>query len=127
MKTHMLLCFLDGNAGHFGEDSLLGEAVVPPFTPARQMYEGDTSALRGGTVGVSRSGASTDFAWSVDFPTVKATGPAQGHARFAPASVLRLGGLQPWVVIPLLDAAVTTPGGGRELWSWRPTSRSDEA
>jgi hypothetical protein len=111
MKTHMLLCFIDGNAGRFGDASFAGEAVVPPFTPARQMYKSDPEVMAGTAVGVSRSGAGTDFAWSFDYPTVKATAPGGGHARFAPASVVTLGDLQLWVVIPLLDASVAAPAG----------------
>jgi hypothetical protein len=110
IKSHLLLCFLDGNAGHFGEDTFPDEVVVPPFTPARQLYERDFDSIHA-AIGVSRSGASTDFAWSFGFPAVKATGPGEGHARFAPATVLTLGALQLWIVLPLLDAAVSAPEG----------------
>lgn len=109
MKTHMLLCYIDGNADHFGDDDFGGEYVIPPVTPARQLYEGDEESLRRAAVGLAKSAARTDFAWSFGFPTVKAKEP--GAARFAPATVLTLGSLQIWVVTPLLDASVSAPSG----------------
>lgn len=109
MKTHMLLCYIDGNADRFGDDGFDGEYVVPPVTPAREMYEGDEESLRRAGVGLARCSAQTDFAWAFGFPTVRTTGPGGGHARFAPASVLTVGSLQLWVVIPLRDASVSIP------------------
>lgn len=107
MKTHMLLCYIDGNADHFGDDAFDQECVVPPVTPARGLYEGDVESLRRAAVGLAKSASRADFAWSFGFPTVKAKEP--GAARFAPATVLTLGSLQIWVVTPLLDASVGAP------------------
>lgn len=114
LKTHMILCFLDGNAGRFGDEDLEEEYVVPPFTAARQMYEGDENVYRTSVVGVSRSTAPSDFIWSFGFPNVRASDGVKGHARFAPATVLTVGDLQLWIVIPLADAAdVYAPDGVR--------------
>jgi hypothetical protein len=75
MKSHMLLCFIDGNASRFGDQDFVGEYVVPPFTPARGMYEGDEELiLNRAAVGVSRSGAAQDFMWTFGFPTVTGDG-----------------------------------------------------
>ena len=84
---------------------------MPPYTPAREMYEGDEDLiLERAAVGVSRSGASRDFVWTFGFPTVVGNGPP-GRVRFAPATILTVGKLQLWVVTPLLDADVSAPVG----------------
>lgn len=111
LKTHMLLCFIDGNAGRFGDDTLTGEYVVPPVTPAKALYKGDLNVLESCIVGVGRSASRTDFAWSFGFPLVTAPGGVKGHPRFAPLSIVTVGSLQLWVVIPLLPAQVTMPAG----------------
>lgn len=68
MKTQMLLCYIDGNAARFGDDDFTGEYVIPPSTPARQMYAGDDDTVLNRTaVGISKSGAASDFIWSFDF------------------------------------------------------------
>jgi hypothetical protein len=108
IKTHVLLCFIDGNAGRFGDESLTEEYVVPPATPARQLYEGGADAVEGAVIGLARSHALPDFAWAFGFPTVKAA-PGSGNGRFAPATALTLGTLQIWVTAPLLDARVRLP------------------
>ncbi len=111
LKSHMLLCFIDGNAARFGDEDFAGDYVVPPYTTAREMYEGDEDLiLERAAVGISRSGASRDFVWTFGFPTVVGNGPP-GRARFAPATILTVGELQLWVVTPLLDADVTAPVG----------------
>jgi hypothetical protein len=111
MKSHMLLCFIAGNASHFGEDDFPGEYVVPPFTPAREMYEDDEDLiLNRSAVGIARSGGSRDFIWTFGFPTAKGGGPP-GSVRFAPATILTVGNLQLWVVTPLRDAEVSAPTG----------------
>lgn len=114
LKTHMLLCFIEGNAGHFGDDNFKEECVVPPVTPVKALYQGDLSAIGRCTVGVSRSASQTNFAWSFGYPKVTAPGGVKGHPRFAPLSVLTVGGLQLWTVVPLLPAQVTTPAGVQE-------------
>lgn len=113
LKTHMLLCFIDGNAGRFGDESFEGEAVVPPVTPAKALYRGDAQILKH-TVGVSRSAAPTAFAWSFGSPASTAPGGIKGHPRFAPVSIVTVGGLQLWNVTPLLPARVTVPIGVQE-------------
>ncbi len=109
LKTHMLLCFIDGNAAHFGDDSFKGPCVVPPVTPAKAVYRGDLATIRSSTVGVSRSTASTSFAWSFGDPTTTAPGGIKGHSKFAPVSIVTLGALQLWVTTPLLPARVVLP------------------
>ncbi len=111
LKTHMLLCFIEGNAGRFGEDTFTGEYVVPPVTPAKALYKGDHNALAHCVVGVTRSTSRTDFAWSFGTPSVTAPGGVKGHPRFAPVSIVTVGSLQLWVVVPLLPARVTMPAG----------------
>ncbi|MGL5824636.1 MAG: hypothetical protein ACRCYU_07345 [Nocardioides sp.] len=44
IKTHMLLCYIDGNADHFDDDSFQEEYVVPPATPARHLYDDRVNA-----------------------------------------------------------------------------------
>jgi hypothetical protein len=111
LKTHMLLCFIEGNAGHFGDDTFSGEYVVPPVTQAKALYGRDLEVLERCTVGVSRSTSTTDFAWSFGYPLVTAPGGIKGHPRFAPLSIVTVGSLQLWVVVPILPARVTMPAG----------------
>ena len=114
LKTHLLLCFIEGNAGRFGDETFSGECVVPPVTPAKALFRDDTAMICDSTVGVSRSDAATRFAWSFGFPGVTARGGVKGHPRFAPVSVVTVGDLQLWTAVPLLPARVTTPGGVRD-------------
>lgn len=110
IKTHILLCYIEGNASNFGSDR--GPAVVPPVTTARQLFEGDAEALRRSAVGVSISSSATRFAWSFGSPQVRPALPAApGLHLLTPASVLTLGVLQLWIVAPILEAEVVAPTG----------------
>ena len=111
LKSHFLLHFIDGNAGNFMEDPT--GAVVPPFTAARRMYEGDHEFVRTECgVGVSLSNGSVDFAWSFGHPTIQ-NPPSAGIPNFTPVSILTLGRLRLWVVTPQLHSpeSVAAPSG----------------
>ncbi len=41
LKTHILLCFIEGNAGRFDDESFQGECVVPPVTLAKAVFNGE--------------------------------------------------------------------------------------
>jgi hypothetical protein len=111
LKTHFLLHFIDGNAGSFTEDPT--GAVVPPFTAARRMFEGDHEFVRTECgVGVSLSNGTVDFAWAFGHPTIQ-NPPSAGIPNFTPVSILTLGRLRLWVVTPQLHTpeSVAAPSG----------------
>jgi len=111
LKTHFLLHFIDGNAGNFLEDPT--GAVVPPFTAARRMYEGDDEFVRSNCgVGVSLSNGSVDFAWAFGHPTIQ-NPPSAGIPNFTPVTILTLGRLRLWIVTPQLHTpeSVAVPPG----------------
>jgi hypothetical protein len=110
IKTHMLLCFIDGDAARLGEDGF-GHAVVAPFSLARALYEGDRAAIEAAGVGIALSTASTNFAWAFGYPSLVRTGPSHLSANFAPASIVTIGSLQIWTVTPHVDAAATAAEG----------------
>lgn len=109
VKSHLLLHFIDGNTNRWDDDTFAGDYVIPPFTPARQMYENDDAVLAM-AVGIAKSGARTDFAWSFGFATATPSEPP-GLVRFAPATVLTVGDLMLWVVTPQKPADVSVPSG----------------
>ncbi len=111
LKTHILLCFIEGNAGRFDDESFQGECVVPPVTLAKAVFNGEIDEVASSCVGVSRSGSKADFAWSFGYPKVTVSEGAEGAARFAPVSILTVGGLQLWVVAPVIQAHVKMPKG----------------
>ncbi len=111
VKSHILLCYIDGNAGRWDDETLQEEYVVPPVTPARELYEDQQGAALRFAVGLAKSAANTDFAWSFGFPNVRSSETAPGAVRFAPLTILTVGDLQLWVVTPLMDAQVSAPDG----------------
>lgn len=60
-KTHVLLCFIEGDAGRFG-DSGFHRAVVPPVSLARALFERRYDDLAELGLGLARSESDTDFA-----------------------------------------------------------------
>ena len=111
LKTHFLLHFIDGNAGNFLQDPK--GAVVPPFSAARRMYDGDDEFVRSEcVVGLSRSSGTPEFAWAFGDPTIE-NPPAPGIAKFAPVSLVTIGRLGLWVSTPQLHTpeSVTAPPG----------------
>ena len=110
IKTHLLLCFMEGDASHFGEDAY-PQSVFAPFTLAREVYERDDEAILRAAVGIAFSNASADFVYSFGHPKMKQQGPGRWNATVAPASVIMLGPLQLWVITPHLDADIYTPPG----------------
>lgn len=112
LTRHMVLCFLEGGADRF-DDETHPQAVLAPFTLARHLYEGDEDAVRSAHVGLARSGAKADFAYAFGHPTMRRTGLGQWSATVAPASAITICDLQVWVATPHLNAAVRLPKGIR--------------
>lgn len=109
LKTHLLLCFIEGRAGHFAEEGV-DDAFVPPLTLARQVYEGDRQSIRSVAMGIARTTGDPTFAYLFGPPTM-----VRGKGQLtAPTSILTLGQLQIWTVTPVIDARVSLP------WTVRP-------
>jgi hypothetical protein len=100
-KTHVLLCYIEGDAARFG-DSGFDRAVVPPVSLARALFEQRYEDLAELGLGLARSESDTDFAYEFGTPgTVKVQGREQG-AYTAPTSIITLGRLQVWAISPLI-------------------------
>ena len=111
MKTHFLLCFIEGDAGRFMEDGF-DRAVVPPATLARALYERRFGDLAGLSLGLAKSSSDKQFAYEFGTPgTVKVQGREQG-AFTAPVSIITLGRLQGWAISPIteLSPTIDVPG-----------------
>jgi hypothetical protein len=74
LKTHLVLCFLEGLADRWGDDDF-PEAVIPPMTVARELFQEDIPVIRAANVGIAKSGAATEFAYAFGHPAMKRTGP----------------------------------------------------
>jgi hypothetical protein len=110
LKTHLLLCFMQGMADNWGDDAF-PQAVVPPMTVARELLENDTSAIQDASVGIARSGASTEFAFLFGHPGMKQTGRGTWDATTAPTSIITVGDQQVWVITPIVSADIETTAG----------------
>lgn len=111
LRTHLMLCFIDGNAGRFGDETFEGEYVVPPMTTSRAIFENEQTELNRTAVGICRSSSDANFIWSFGYPTILPKTAAPGLARFAPATIVTIGTLQMWIVTPTLEASVSVPTG----------------
>lgn len=105
IKTHVLLCFIDGDAARFGDGRSSG-AVLAPFSLVRALYEREWVTIRRAG-GVALSAASTHFAWAFGHPRLVRTGPSHWTAKFAPASVVTIGALQIWTAPAVAPGTVT--------------------
>jgi hypothetical protein len=54
MKTHVMLCFMQGMADKWGDEEF-PTAVIPPMTPAKELYRGDEDAVLSWAIGGSES------------------------------------------------------------------------
>lgn len=108
LKTHMLLCVIEGKADRLGEDGV-EDAVIAPWTLARQLYEKNVEAIGGIPLGLARSPGPGDFVYAFGTPTMARTGPREFSNRTAPASIITVGSLQLWIVTPMFDAVVRVP------------------
>ncbi|MGH3115926.1 MAG: hypothetical protein ACRDQ2_02210 [Gaiellales bacterium] len=105
-KTHVLLCFIEGDAGRFG-DRGFDRAVVPPVSLARALFERRYDDLAEFGLGLARSESETAFAYEFGTPgTVMVQGREQG-AYTAPTSIITLGRLQAWAISPLIAFSPT--------------------
>ena len=110
IKTHLLLCFIEGEADQFLDPSNR-RAVLPPLTLARLLFEGDIEGVLTTPVGLALSASDARFGFAHGHPTVTWKGANRWNPRFCPASVVTIGPLQLWVTTPHLDAQVFTPRG----------------
>lgn len=100
-KTHLILCYVEGNASKFADPDV-DDAVVPPLSLARAIYENRYDDLVELGVGLAINGASTDFAYEFGTPGVMTVaGVERKNGITAPASIISIGRLQMWVVTPL--------------------------
>ena len=105
-KTHVLLCFIEGNAGRF-RDAGFDRAVLPPVSLARALFERRYEDLRDLALGLARNDSATDFAYEFGTPgTVRVQGREQG-AYTAPISIITLGRLQVWAISPITACSPT--------------------
>lgn len=97
----MILCYVEGNAGKFADPGV-DDAVVPPHSLARAVYEKRYDDLAELGVGLAISGAESDFAYEFGTPgVVTVAGVERNGGITAPVSIISIGQLQIWVVTPL--------------------------
>jgi hypothetical protein len=108
LKTHLILCYLAGNARNVGENEQ-EYAVLPNFTLARQLYESDVEAISGLAVGLARVRGNGSFGYAFGNPTVVPVGPNYTARTAAVASIITVGGLQVWIATSLRPADVRAP------------------
>lgn len=111
LKTHLVLSCIEGNVRRFGDDA--EEYVVPDATRARQLFEADESWLTTTTVGAARSFGTNRFGYVFGNPVVLPVGQRYANRRSASASIVTVGGLQLWLVAPILGGSVRLPRGIR--------------
>ncbi|WP_156464578.1 hypothetical protein [Aeromicrobium sp. Root495] len=111
VKTHLLLCHIEGRAGEFGDSD---EAVVPPASAARAVYERRFSDLDGLVLGLAANSSDTDFAYEFGTPGRVSFGDQLRGGRTCPVSIVSVGRLQIWILTPLpLDPEVRVADGVR--------------
>jgi hypothetical protein len=111
LKTHVLLCFIEGNAGRFGDEEFDGAVVVPPVSLARALFERRHEDLEEFGLGLARNDADTAFAYEFGTPgKVMVQGQERG-AYTAPTSIITIGRLQAWAVtsIGALSPSISVP------------------
>jgi hypothetical protein len=125
LKTHLILCYLAGNARNVGKGDR-EYAVLPNFTLARQLYEGDTEAIGELAVGIARVASAGSFGYAFGNPTVTPVGENYTARTAAVASIITVGGLQVWIATSLRSANISAPAAvaAPKLRAWDlPTRR----
>ena len=100
LKTYFVLTAIEGGIRNFA-DGGSDFGVVPDFTRARQLYQGDVQAFEGVAIGLARCPEEARFGYSFGNPTVVPEGPRYANRRSAGSAVITVGHLQIWVAVPL--------------------------
>jgi len=104
LKTYFVLSAIEGGLRNFangGSDF----GVIPGFTQARQLYEGEAQAFEGVAIGLARVPEEGRFGYVFGNPTVVPRGPRYASCRSAGSAVITVGRLQVWVVVPFFRTA----------------------
>jgi hypothetical protein len=99
LKTYFVLSAIEGGIRNFGAGGS-DFGVIPDFTRARQLYEGDAQAFEGVAVGLARCSEEGRFGYVFGNPTVVPEGPRYANRRSAGSAVITVGHLQIWIVVP---------------------------
>jgi hypothetical protein len=104
LKTYFVLGAIEGGLRNFGNGGS-DFGIVPDFTRARELYDGDAQAFEGVAIGLARVREEDRFAYVFGNPTVVPQGPRYANCRSVGSVVITVGRLQLWIAVPLFSSA----------------------
>lgn len=118
VKTHLVLTFIEGGARRFGSSDDF--EIIPPATQGRLLYDDSDDLFTSVSVGFARRSevVSNSFGYLVETPLVLHNDGERLNRRAASVTVIDLGLLRTYLVVPIIGGpTVTLPSGVGDLRS----------